>query len=387
MPKRLSLSGRARALAGAALCLGLVASGGSALAYRVVAIGASFDAPVQVATAPGEADLLFVVEAAGRIQVLRDGKRLRRPFLDISDIVLGPPDSAAGGEQGLLSVAFAPDYEDSGLFYVAFTNGRGDVEVGEFRRSEASRLRADPESRRKVLSVPHRDAQNHNGGQLQFGPDGLLYISIGDGGATPERAPDLSSLLGKILRIDPRRKGKADYRIPKDNPFARGKGRDEIFAYGLRNPWRFSFAGERIAIADVGQGAFEEINLLSVARASGANFGWPEYEAFTPYDDSHPGPDKPTFPVFAYDHTGGRCSIIGGYVARDPGLPKLAGKYLYGDYCSGEIFALTVNGQEGRATSLGITAPQLSGFGVGEDGQVYIVQLNGTVSRLEDGGD
>lgn len=387
MTIRMVLSGSLHAaLRIAAITLALAGGLQGAEAYRLVPLAERFDTPVQVTGAPGESDLLFVVETPGRVQVLQNGKRLPQPYLDISRFVLGQPDAGAGGEQGLLSIAFAPDYQKTGLFYVAYTNARGDVEIDEFSRAVASRFRADVASRRSVLVVPHRDAQNHNGGQLQFGPENALYISIGDGGATPERAPNLNSLLGKILRIVPTRQASgAAYRVPPSNPFVGAPGRDEIFAYGLRNPWRFSFDGNRLIVADVGQSTAEEVNFLTAGKATGANFGWPEYEAFKPYDDSHPGPDDPTFPIFAYDHADGKCSIIGGYVVHDPGLPNLAGKYLFGDYCTGKISALTANvgAQKAKTTNLGVVAPQLSGFGVGPDRQIYVVRLDGTIARLE----
>lgn len=374
-------------IAGAALLLFAGAGSAAAAGLEAVPLG-SFTRPVHVAGAPGEPRLLFVVEAAGRIQVMRDEKRLPRPFLDIAERVLGPPDPNAWGEQGLLSLAFAPDYRRSGLFYVAFTDKRGDLEVSEFQRSGDSNVEADPKSRRLVIKVPHPPSNNHNGANLEFGDDGLLYISTGDGGfANPrgELARDLDSLLGKILRIDPRRQSKGAYAIPKNNPFAQGGGRGEIFAYGLRNPWRFSFDGDLIAIADVGESKREEINILPLANAAGANFGWPQYEGSVLFDDDRPGQDPPLFPLFEYDHSAGECAVIGGHIVRQKKLRSLRGRYIYGDFCTGELRSFVPNvkrqlAKDDKAT--GLVLSELSAIGRGLGGETYLVQLGGKVSRL-----
>jgi len=367
----------------AAMLLALAPVGAEAL--QAVAIGGSFASPTYVAVAPGQPQLLFVVERRGVIQVLQNEVKLPLPFLDISAIVRGAPDTGAGGEEGLLSMAFAPDYATTGRFYVAFTNNNGNVEIDEFRRSTASVFRADPATRRVVLGIYHRGATNHNGGQLQFGPDGHLYISIGDGGSTPEKAPNLKSLLGKILRINPRQQGVKPYTIPSDNPFVGTANRGEIFSYGLRNPWRFSFDGNRIAIGDVGQGRREELNFLMLGAAKHANFGWPEFEGNLPFDDSHPGAHPPKFPMYVYGHNSGGCAIIGGYIAQDPSVPLIQNKYLYGDLCTGRINILTPNVQTQRATDVrftGITANGLSSFGIGPQNRIYITQTGGALSRI-----
>jgi glucose/arabinose dehydrogenase len=244
------------------------------------------------------------------------------------------------------------------LFYVAFTNNAGAIEIDEFRRMATNPRRADPNSRRVVLTIPHPGALNHNGGQLQFGPDKHLYVSTGDGGhtSTPGApAPDLDNLLGKILRFNPRRFGGAAYRIPSDNPFVGRAGRDEIYAYGLRNAWRFSFDQWRLAISDVGEQRQEEVNILARSQVSGVNFGWPEYEGNLPYDASLPGEDEPTFPIFVYSHDTGGCAVVGGYIIRDPALSELAGRYLYGDSCTGELctfvpYILAQEAQRDRTT-------------------------------------
>ena len=352
---------------------------------------ATFKAPTDVRSEPGSPDLLFVVERGTRIEVLDDGVKASEPFLDIESIVLDPGDPGGGGEQGLLSLAFPPDHSTSGLFYVLFTNLDGDVEIDEFRRSAVDPLRALPGTRRTLLVIPHREAQNHNGGALHFSQGGLLYASIGDGGRyepTGEHARNLDVLLGKMLRINPRPRRGQPYRIPAANPFVGEPGRDEIFAYGLRNPWRFSFDGARLALADVGAGKFEEVNFLNLADAAGANFGWPQYEAFEFFDETRPGPHPPTFPVLAYRHDP-ECSVIGGYVIRDQALAGFGGRYLYADFCTGVLrtFRPRANGAGGfeafNDRPLGPTLPKVSTFGRDAAGRIYVAQISGQLSRLE----
>ena len=273
-------------------------------------------------------------------------------------------------------------------FYVAFTNNNASIEIDEFLRSPTNPERADRTSRRFLLRIPHRGASNHNGGQLAFGPDGLLYISTGDGGnLTPpgEPARQVNSLLGKILRINPAPNGASPYTIPSTNPFVGKTGRDEVFAYGLRNPWRFSFDRSNIAVADVGQNNLEEVNFLPVTAASGVNFGWPQFEGNAVFDNARPGPAPATFPLFVYPHDAGRCAIIGGYVVRNPGLPQLNGRYIYGDACSGDVRSFIPRVAAQRADddrSAGLSLPGLSSFGLGFGGRIYTVQIDGQVSRL-----
>ena len=255
----------------------------------------NFDQPVYVAGAPGYPKLLFVVEQPGRVVVLSRGKRLPRPFLDLRASV-----GYDGGERGLLSIAFPPDYRQSGSFYVYFNDNAGNIRVDEFKRGSATR--AAPGSRRKVIEIPHPVNANHNGGQMQF-LDGLLYFGTGDGGSggdPPNNAQNKDVLLGKLLRIDPRPSGGQPYSVPSSNPFVDKRGRDEIYSYGLRNPFRFSFdtvsaAQPRIAIGDVGQNKFEELDYTTVAAASGANFGWDALRGLRPLHRRkrrHPGPRR-----------------------------------------------------------------------------------------------
>lgn len=347
----------------------------------------SFDQPTYVTGAPGFPKLLFVVEQAGRVEVLRDGRRLPHPFLDIDGLV-----SDDGGERGLLSIAFPPDYSQSRRFYVYYTDDRGNVRVDEFKRRGA--VRAANGSRRSVLEIPHEANGNHNGGQLQF-LGGLLYLGTGDGGSSgdpPNNAQSRESLLGKLLRIDPSPRGGRPYSVPPDNPFVGRPGRDEIYSYGLRNPFRFSFSGpqgrERIAIGDVGQNRFEELDYTTVAAASGANFGWDAFEGFTPYTEANggtPDPGGTVKPIMAYDHgrDGGSCSIIGGYVVGAGGPAALRGRYVYSDYCSGQLRGLVphLHGASGDR-GLGLTVATPTSFGEDAQGRIYVTSQEGPVYRL-----
>ncbi|MGN6556767.1 MAG: PQQ-dependent sugar dehydrogenase [Solirubrobacterales bacterium] len=342
----------------------------------------SFEAPVYVAGAPGFPKLLFVVEQPGRIVVLRNGHRVRKPFLDLSSEV------SYGGERGLLSVAFSPDYARSGRFYVYYTDEAGNIRIDEFRR--ATPTRAAIGSRRQVIVIPHPVNANHNGGQLQF-HDGLLYFGTGDGGSggdPPNNAQNKDVLLGKLLRIDPRPSGGKPYSIPSDNPFVGKPGRDEIYSYGLRNPFRFSFDGNRIAIGDVGQNRFEELDYTTVAAASGANFGWDAFEGFSKYTEENggtPDPGGTVKPIFAYSHSrgGGSCSIIGGYVVRDPRLRSLQGRYLYADYCEGQLRTLVPHLKRASGDhKLGLQVPSPTSFGEDDQHHLYVASQEGPVYRL-----
>jgi glucose/arabinose dehydrogenase len=347
---------------------------------RLARVG-TFRSPVFVTAPPGDERRLLVVERSGRIRVVRDGRPLRRPFLDIRRSVL------SSYEQGLLSLAFAPDYATSGRFYVYFSNRSGDIRLREYGRSAASEDQADPGSGRTVLAIPHRRYANHYGGQLQFGPDGLLYVSTGDGGGSGNplgTAQRRSSLLGKILRIDPRRRGSRPYSVPGSNPFHGGGARREVYAYGLRNPWRFSFDRETgaIAIGDVGQDHVEEIDFAPRGGAGGANFGWNRFEGRRRFRGGGAPGHRP--PVLEKSHAAGWCSIIGGYVVRDPQLPALAGRYVYGDFCRSELRSVELRpAGAGGDRGSGVRVPGLSSFGEDALGRVYAASLEGPVYRLE----
>jgi len=343
---------------------------------------ARFDAPVYLTSPPGDRTRQFVVEQAGRVMVIRDGRKLEQPFLDIRGQV------TSGGEQGLLSIAFAPDYAASGRFYVYFTDDAGDQRIVEYRRRDADH--ADPGSARLVLQMADSES-NHNGGLLLFGPDGLLYVGTGDGGGGGDRhgprgnAQDLGSLLGKILRIDPRAGGGRPYRVPAGNPFARRPGaRSEVYSYGLRNPWRFSFDRETgdLAIGDVGQNAFEEIDFVRRGNGRGANFGWRPYEGRSRYTPGEPAPGH-VRPVIVRKHSAGNCSITGGVIVRDRRLAGLFGRYVFGDYCTGRVESARLSPRRARAvrrTSLNV--PELSSFAEDDQGRVYALSLEGPVYRI-----
>jgi glucose/arabinose dehydrogenase len=360
------------------------ANSGRASGIALKRIG-NFDSPDYVAAAPGEPKLLFVVERGGRIEVLRSGHRLAKPFLDISSLV------SLEGERGLLSVAFPPDYRASGSFYVYYTDREGNIRIDEFRRR--SPTRADSGSRRPVIEIPHPVNTNHNGGQMQF-LGGLLYFGTGDGGSAgdpPNNAQNKDSLLGKLLRIDPRPSAGQPYSIPPTNPFVGGPGRDEIYSYGLRNPFRFSFdtvsaRAPLIAIGDVGQNRFEEVDYTTVGAAAGANFGWDAFEGFAPYREENSGTADPggtVKPIFAYPHSRGGCSIIGGYVVADRSLRGLYGRYVYSDYCDGALRSLVPHlGRARGDRRLGVSVREPSSFGEDARGHLYVTSLAGPVYRL-----
>jgi glucose/arabinose dehydrogenase len=350
----------------------------------------NFDNPTYIAGAPGFPKLLFVVEQPGKIEVLSGGRRLSHPFLDIRGLV------DFGGERGLLSIAFPPDYKQSGNFYVYYTDKAGNIRVDEFQRATVTR--AKPGSRRSVIEIPHPVNANHNGGQLQFFGN-LLYFGTGDGGSAgdpPNNAQNKESLLGKLLRIDPRPNGGRPYSVPADNPFVGKPGRDEIYSYGLRNPFRFSFdttsaKQPRIAIGDVGQNRFEELDYTTLAGANGANFGWDAFEGFHPYEEENSGTPDPggtTKPIMAYSHDrdGGSCTIIGGYVVGAGGPTALRSRYLYADYCSGIVRSLLPHlRRAGGDRKTGLTVSSPTSFGEDDQGRIYIASQEGPVYRLAGG--
>jgi len=298
-----------------------------------------FDQPLYVTQpASGDPDHVYVVEKCGTVQRVPIGGGRPEVFLDISDLT-----SCEGSEQGLLSIAFDPDYERNGLLYADYTDQEGDSHVTEFEAGGSGES-ADPASAREVLFVD-QPYENHNGGLVLFGPDDQLYVGFGDGGAAddPERrGQDLSTLLGKILRIDPHHSGGEPYSVPADNPFSDQPGaQPEIAVNGMRNPWRFSFDRETEAlwIGDVGQDELEEIDsatLAQITETPGLNFGWSAYEGAERFNTDQVAPDALP-PTFEYPRDDGNCSVTGGYVVRDPHLTTLYGRYLYGDFCKGEL--------------------------------------------------
>ncbi len=325
---------------------------------------------------------LFVVEKVGRVRIVEAGEMLEAPFLDISDLV-----DASSSEKGLLSIAFPPDYGQTGEFYVNYTARASDggTVIARYQVSASDPNRADPASAQIVLAFA-QPAPNHNGGQIQFGPDGYLYIGTGDGGAAGDpwdNAENLQSVLGKMLRLDVR--GQQTYAIPPDNPFAGQPGSEPIWAYGLRNPWRFSFdrlTGD-LYIGDVGQGSWEEVDFVAAGSAGGIHFGWDTMEGrhcFEPSQDCETA--GKVMPVAEYSHSQG-CSITGGYVYRGQRFPALNGVYLYGDYCSGLIWGLWQDADgEWQSRMLLESGANIASFGEDEAGELYMLDLSGVVYRL-----
>jgi hypothetical protein len=345
--------------------------------YQLTPVANGLSNPVFAGNAGDGSQRLFIVEQDGIVLVLQLGQPTPTIFLDIRTRI------AAEGEQGLLGLAFHPQYAANGRFFVFYTRaGDGTIVIAEHRVSTDPNI-ADA-AEQVLLTIPHPTHTNHNGGMLAFGFDGYLYIGVGDGGGgndEPNNAQNLDVLLGKILRIDVDRPGpETPYSSPPDNPFVNVPGRDEIFAFGFRNPWRFSFdrrTGESW-IGDVGQDEREEIDR---ALVKGGNYGWRIYEGFrcTNLGPSLCNPSDYLDPALDYAHTRGRCSVTGGYVYRGSRGTLPAGVYIYGDFCSGEIFA--TNGD--LQAVLLFTAMNISSFGEDEQGELYVVDRRGTVSRFE----
>lgn len=317
---------------------------------------------------------LFVVEKSGRVWIVRDGKRQPEPFLDIQDRV-----RSRESERGLLSIAFHPQYKTNGRFFVDYTDQKGHTVVAEYRVSDDPN-RADPNSERVLLYI-EQPAANHNGGQLQFGPDGYLYIGMGDGGRAGDpwgNAQNLGVLLGKMLRIDV--DGGEPYGIPPDNPFVGRQGtRPEIWAYGLRNPWRFSFDRKTkdLYIADVGQNKWEEIDVAPAPDSGGQNYGWDIMEGlhcFEPPAGCNPAGLTP--PVLEYGHDKG-CSITGGYVYRGQKYADIVGTYFFSDFCSGRIWGLRRQGGQWEWAEFLQSGLNVSTFGEDEEGEIYVLDYVG----------
>ncbi|MCC6974775.1 MAG: PQQ-dependent sugar dehydrogenase [Anaerolineae bacterium] len=340
-----------------------------------------FSLPIFLTHAGDGSQRIFVVEKVGRVQIIQDGKLLNDPFLDITDIV-----GASGYEQGLLGLAFHPEYRNNGLFYLNYTNRSGDTVVAEYRVSSDNPNKADPTTAREVLSFD-QPFPNHNGGMIAFGPDKYLYIGIGDGGSAgdPLRAgQDSKTWLGKILRIDV---NGSPYLIPGDNPFVTGDaGLAEIWSLGWRNPWRFSFdrlTGD-LYVGDVGQNSYEEVSVEKQGSPGGLNYGWNVMEGshcFQPRRDCNQ--TGLVLPVTEYNHEMG-ISITGGYVYRGSQYPALQGYYFFGDFGSGRIWALkeTSAGQWEMAQLFSTGFP-LSSFGEDEAGEVYLLDFaNGSIYQL-----
>jgi len=341
-----------------------VAEGG----LSAVEVARGLDRPVYVAAAPGEADRLYVVGQAGTVAVVEDGRVVPKTFLDISSLVLTAPKGEFASERGLFSIAFAPDYPTSGRFYVDYTDRNGDVNVVEYR---ARAGRADPGSARRLLLV-EKESERHHGGQLQLGPDGRLYVAVGDDAASQVHPQSLEAndYLGKILALE-------------------SDGHWEVVAYGLRNPWRFSFDRETgdLWVGDVGENRWEEVSRVD-AGAGLVNLGWDGYEGYEQvvWDDgghNEPGgPGELVWPVAVYGHEMG-CAVVGGYVYRGRDVPALRGRYVYGDYCTGRIWSLDPARPGEIRLELQLSRT-IASFGEDAAGELYLVSRTGTIYRLGD---
>jgi len=365
--------------------------------------------PVHLTHSGDGSGRLFVVERKGRIRIIADGVLTETAFLDITDRV-----RSSGNEEGLLSVAFPSDYAEKGYFYVYYTNEDGDNLLARYSLKSGFSGQADPDSEDPILLLPHPDHKNHNGGQLAFGPDGYLYIGTGDGGGAgdpDQNAQDLSSLLGKLLRIDvefaysppvsdthtlflplitmsnSNAISTSNYRIPPDNPFVENPdAREEIWALGLRNPWRFSFdrlTGD-LYLGDVGQRDYEEIDFQPSSSPGGENYGWSIMEASHCYEADTCDKTGLVLPVAEYTHTLG-CSVTGGNVYRGELHPELQGIYIYADYCSGLIWGLKYVDNKWQSQDLLPTDMMISSFGEDEAGEVYVIDYSaGVIYQIEE---
>jgi glucose/arabinose dehydrogenase len=409
-----SLRGRSDLVAGGLLVASLLLTGGhrpaAAAALRIepaarqdVVAAAPADAhtalhllvsgltnPVFITSAGDGTGRYFIVEQTGRIKILKNGVVLPTPFLSM------PGSVSHGGEQGLLGLAFHPSYETNRRLFVYFTNTSGDIVVREYRASASNPNVVDMTTGRQIIKIPHPGQSNHNGGMMAFGRSGYLFIGTGDGGGAgdqPNNAQRTSTLLGKMLRIDvDGRSGTLQYRIPAHNPYVGRTGRDEIWQLGLRNPWRWSFdrANGNLWIGDVGQGRWEEVD-RAVRTSSGAgrgiNWGWHVLEGRHCYQPpTGCNTSGKTMPLAEYDHNNGRCAITGGYVYRGTAIPVLRGGYVFGDYCSGEIWVVAANATSpATRTRLLDTNLLISSFGESTSGELFVVDLAGRIYSIVQG--
>jgi glucose/arabinose dehydrogenase len=353
-----------------------------ALALQEVASGLSV--PIFLTAPPGDSRL-FIIERAGRIRVVQNGSLLATPFLDISSL------TTTSGERGLLSMAFHPQYASNGYFFLYYTNLAGDIVIERRQVSAGNANVADPLSALTIITIPHPTFSNHYGGLLSFGPDGYLYAGTGDGGSAgdpPGNAQNTNVLLGKLLRLDVNASSVAQpYAIPPGNPFAGTAGaRGEIWAYGLRNPWRYAFdvPAQLLYIADVGQANLEEVDVRPVGQA-GNNYGWNIMEGTQCFNSTGCNQAGLVLPAIEYGHdTAGGCSITGGYVYRGTALPELAGHYLYSDYCSGWLKSFTYsNGTASAVTNWNVTnVGNILSFGQDAQNELYMLSGTGKVYKV-----
>ena len=352
---------------------------------KLVPILQNFDRPLYLTGSGDGSNRLFVLEQGGKIWVVTDGKKSDVPFLDVSKLLSSDVFSGGYSERGLLGIAFAPDYKTSGIFYIDHTDVKGDSVIARYHVSKDNPDVADPNSAQTILTQKQPYA-NHNGGQLAFGPDGYLYIAFGDGGSGGDpqnRAQNLGTWLGKILRIDV---SGDNYTVPKDNPFVNTQGAlPEIWAYGLRNPWRFSFDRQTgdLYIGDVGQDKWEEVDFQPAGDKGGENYGWNIYEGLHPYNGAA-APANMILPVAEYSHSEG-IAVSSGYVYRGTKIPGLVGTYFYGDYGTGTIWSLyrDASGQWQSNYFMKNTGNTISSFGQGDDGELYIANYGGSILSFE----
>lgn len=343
--------------------------GGGDVALRLQEVASGLSSPVYV-TSPADDARLFVVEQQGRIRIIENGQLIATPFLDISQRV------SSGGERGMLSLAFHPQYRSNGFFFVYFTGPAGEIRVERFTVSGNANV-ATTGSAKVLLTVPH-PRSNHNGGLAIFGPDGMLYLGLGDGGGAGDpdaNGQNANTLLGALLRIDVN--SGDPYGIPPGNPYAGAAGgRGEVWATGLRNPWRFAFDAQagNLYVADVGQGRLEEVNVVRADRA-GVNYGWNILEGTACYNSSSCNRQGLELPALEYDHSGGACSVTGGFVYRGAAIPEITGHYFYSDYCAGFLKSFRyVNGTatDDRTWSVG-NVGNVTSFGQDAAGELYLV--------------
>lgn len=370
--------------AGATAGASVLYAAAAPLALRLQEVASGLDAPIFLTAPPGDSRL-FIVERPGRIRVVQNGSLLATPFLDISAL------TTTSGERGLLSLAFHPQYAGNGYFFIYYTNLAGDIVIERRQVSAGNANVADPLSALAIITIPHPTFSNHYGGLLSFGPDGYLYAGTGDGGSggdPPSNAQNTNILLGKLLRLDVNASTVAQpYAIPPGNPFAGTAGaRGEIWAYGLRNPWRYAFdvPGQLLYIADVGQANWEEVDVRPVGQA-GNNYGWNIMEGAHCYNSASCNQAGLVLPVIEYGHdTAGGCSITGGYVYRGTAVPELAGQYLYSDYCGGWLRSFGYsNGAASAVTDWGITnVGNILSFGQDAQNELYMLSGTGKVYRI-----
>jgi len=343
----------------------------NAAGYKWQLVVKAFKNPTDVVFSPDGTGRLFVLEQPGTIRIVKDGKISNDVFLNVASQL-----TSSGNEQGLLGLAFHPKYSENGLFFIAYTDKKGQPTLARYAVSKSSPDQADASSGKVLLSVPH-PFPNHNGGEIEFGPDGYLYWGIGDGGAAADpfdNGQNVQTMLGAILRLDI---NTDVYAIPPDNPFKNvEKARPELWAIGLRNPWRFSFDSKTgdLYIADVGQNRWEEIDVQPAGSKGGENYGWAVYEGNMEFK---PNPDVPrnkvVFPVTEYEHGDAGCSVTGGFVYHGKALPELDGTYIYGDYCSGWMWTLKRNGTAWTNTKFMESGFAITSFGLDADGELYVM--------------